>query len=119
MKKGNYLIGALVLILFIASGCHMDHQRTRTVRVSNDHSTMKIQYSGKIIFSEDETTIEHMSPNAFVKYKKDGETFVVTRNGNGSITYTLYDGTRHLDYQDAGARDFTARVVKEIAAHYR
>ena len=97
----------------------MSNHRTRTVKVVNEHSSMKIQYSGKIIFSEDETTIEHMSPNAFVKYKKDGKTFIVTRNGNGGLTYNLFDGTRYLDYQDAGARTFTAKVVKEIAAHYR
>jgi len=119
MKNRNNIIAALLLILVVvATGCHRRHHRVRTVKVNNNHSSLKIQYAGKVIFNEDETAIAHLSPNGFIKYRKDGQLFSVKRNGNGELSYKLYNGTRYLNLNDEAAKDFTARAVKEIAEHY-
>jgi len=119
MKKRNQIIVALLLVLaVVTNGCHFHNRHVKTVRVSNDHSSLKIQYCGKIVFNQDRTAIENISPDGFVKYKKNDEVFAVQRDGNGGLSYKLYDGTRYMDYNDAYAKEFVTRVVKEIAEHY-
>jgi hypothetical protein len=120
MKNRNRIVAAvLILLVVIATGCHLRHNRVRTVKVRNDHSSLKIQYSGKVVFNEDGTAIEHLSPNGFVKYKKDDQIFAVNRDGNGGLSYKLYDGTRYLNYDDDDyAKEFAAKAIKEIAEHY-
>ncbi|MES2778068.1 MAG: hypothetical protein V4722_28090 [Bacteroidota bacterium] len=119
MKTRNHIVaGILLLVVAIATGCNFHNRRIRTVRVENDHSSLRIKYSGKIIFSEDQTEIEHISRNGFVHYKKDGKTFVVKSNDGGDMTYTIYDGHRRLHYQDEDAKAFVSEAVKEIAEHY-
>ena len=119
MKKRNHFIAAIIFLLaIIATGCHHSRHRTTTIRVRNHNSTLKIQYAGKIVFNENETAIEYLSPNGFVKYRKDNQTFAVRRQGNGKLTYEIQDGNRWLDYNDAYAKVFVAKVVKEIAEHY-
>ncbi len=120
MKNRNHIVAAvLILLVVIVAGCHLRHNRVRTVKVRNDRSSLKIQYSGKVVFNEDGTAIEQLSPNGFVKYKKDDEIFTVKRDGNGDLSYKLYDGSRNLNYNDDDyARDFAAKAIKEIAEHY-
>ena len=118
MKKKPPLVTILLLILLISTACHFHHHRIRTVRVNNDNSSLKIEYCGQVIFNDNETAIEDISPDGYVKYSKDDKRFVVRGNADGSISYRLSDDGMPLDYNDPDSKAFIARAVREIAFHY-
>ena len=105
------------MLVLISTACHFG-QRTRTVRISNDHSTLKIEYCGEIIFNDSGTAIKAISPDGYVRYKKDDKKFFAESNEEGEISYKLSDGNMSLNYKGAENADFRAAIVKEIARHY-
>ena len=118
MKKRNPFLTALLLLLLISTACHFHHYRKRTVRISNDNSSLKIEYCGQVVFNDNETAIEDISPNGYVKYRKDDKYFVAKRNEEGNISYRVSDDDMQLDCNDADTREFITRAIREIASHY-
>ena len=118
MKKRNSFVTALLLLIIISMACNYQNQRTRTVKINNEDISVKIEYCGDIIFNDDETAIEEISPDGYVKYKKNGKRFIAESDEDGNISYKLYDGNMDLNYHDAEAREFIERTVREIAEHY-
>ena len=118
MKKRNPFLTALLLLLLISTACHFHHHRKRTVRVSNDNSSLKIEYCGEVIFNDNETAIEDISPDGYVKYRKGDKCFVAKSNEEGNISYRVSDDDMQLDCNDADTREFITRAIREIASHY-
>ena len=118
MKKRNPFVTVLLLVLLISSACHFHRYSTRTVSVNDENSSLKIEYCGHVIFNDNETAIKEIEPNGYVRYKKDDKLFVAKCNEEGIISYKLRDGNIRLNYNDAGAREFIAAAVREIAGHY-
>jgi hypothetical protein len=117
MKKNNMLAAALVFLLITITACHYGY-RTRTVRVSNDNTSLKIEYCGHVDFNEDETGIISLDPEGYVKYRNNNKRFIAVCDEDGNITYKIYDGGRRLNYNDGEAQNIMASAVKEIAEHY-
>ena len=118
MKKRNPFITIILLLLLLSTACHYNNYRTRTVRVSNDNMSLKIEYCGEVIFNEDETAIEEIEPKGYVKYKKNDRRFVAESDDEGNITCKIYDGNRRLNYNDDNSKEFIVTAIREIARHY-
>ena len=118
MKKRNPFVTVFLLILLTSAACHYHRYRTKTVKVENGHHSLKIEYCGDVYFNETETAIEEMAPDGYIKYKKDDNRFLVECNKSGEISYRLSSEGIRLNANADGAKEFIARVVKEIAYHY-
>lgn len=118
MKKRSPFLTSILLTLLISTACHFHNGHKRTVRVNNDNTTLKIEYCGEVFFNEDETAIEEISPDGYVKYKRNGKRFIAESDEDGNISYKLYNGDRYVNYTDDNAKEFIADAVREIAAHY-
>jgi hypothetical protein len=118
MKKRNPFVTAILFIVVVSTACHYHRYRTRTVSVSNDHSSLKIEYCGDIIFNNNETAIEEMAPGGYVKYRKDDDRFVAECNDQGHISYKVTEADTRLNISDPRAKEFVARTIREIAGHY-
>ncbi len=117
MKKRNPFLTAILLTLLISTACHFHHGNRRTVRVNNGNTSLKIEYCGEVFFNADETAIEEISPDGYVKYKRNGRRFIAESDEDGNISYKLYNGNNYLNYNDDNAKEFITDAVKEIAEH--
>ena len=115
--KRNPFAAVLILLLLLSTACHFHGHRIKTVRINTDHTSLKIEYCGKVYFNDGKTAIDYISPGGYVKYKKDDNLFFAESNDEGEITYKLIDGDVQMNYNDNSAKYFIARAVKEIARH--
>lgn len=117
MKKRNF-IPFLGLLVFILSACYHHGYRTRTVRVNNDNESMKIEYCGNVSFNDDETAIEAISPEGYIKYRSNNKRIIIECDEDGDIAYSIYKGNHHLNNDDADAKEIVNAAIKDIADHY-
>jgi hypothetical protein len=93
MKKRNLFLTPLLLLQLLSTACHYNNYRTRTVKVNNESVKLKIEYCGEIIFSDDETAIEAIEPDGYVKYRRNDQRFIAESDADGNITYKVYVGS--------------------------
>jgi hypothetical protein len=117
MKKRNSIL-LLSLLVILLSACHHHGHRIRTVRVNNNNETMKIEYCGNVSFNDDETAIEALSPDGYIKYRCNNKRFIVECDEDGDIEYSIYKGSRQLDNDDEDAKEIVNTAIKDIADHY-
>lgn len=118
MKKNSPFLTPLLFILLFSTACHFNSYRTRTVKVNDESVQLKIEYCGEITFSDDETAIEAIEPEGYVKYRRNDLRFIAESDEDGNITYKVYDNGRRLNHNDDNARALMADAVREIATHY-
>ncbi len=110
MKKLRFIVAAIGLII-ISAGCNMGKSH-RTISVQNNDLSLKIEYSGTVIFNDDETAIESISSGGYVRYCKNGKK-LKAENNHGEITYELYNGNKKLSLE-GNDKEFLADAIKEM-----
>jgi hypothetical protein len=87
-----------------------------TMVISNgDDYEVKIRWSGKVKFNDDETAIASITPGGYLKYSFNDKKMFAESNLQGDILYTLDDGHQVLPLNDTG-RKFLAASIREILA---
>ena len=113
MKKN---LAFILVFIFVGFTACKHYGRTRNVKVKNGEYSLKIQYRGRLKFNEERNAITFISPNGYVKYKKNRVQFVAKNVGNGEIDFTYYDGKNYADYDDDSQAIKT--ITEDIAKHY-
>ncbi|MBV8391229.1 MAG: hypothetical protein JO080_15595 [Mucilaginibacter sp.] len=108
MEKSG--IALLVAGMLLLAACTFGRRHTTIVEKS-DHHYLRIEYAGHVSFSEDGTTIKSISRDGYVEYQQDGKKLEAKNNGNGGISYELYDGYEKLGMDERG-RQLVAEAVK-------
>ncbi|MES2378958.1 MAG: hypothetical protein V4553_20365 [Bacteroidota bacterium] len=110
---------AAIGLLALAFGCHMN-QRHTVIAENNGHNNLRIEYGGRVFFNYDSTAIAKITPDGFVKYKKDDQSFVAESDNNGRITYRINGGEKQTQL-NADDKMFLAQAVKEMIkrGHYK
>ncbi|MDO3626100.1 hypothetical protein [Mucilaginibacter sp. BT774] len=108
MEKSG--IALLVAGMLFLAACSFGNRHTTIVEKSNDHY-LRIEYAGHISFNEDGTAIRSISRDGYVEYQQDSKKLEAKNNGNGGISYELYDGYEKLGMDERG-RQFIAEAVK-------
>ena len=106
-KSGIALIVAGMLFL---AACTFGRRHTTIVEKSNDHY-LRIEYAGQISFNRDGTAISSISRDGYVEYQKDSKKLEAKNNGNGGVSYELYDGYEKLGMDERG-KEFIAEAVQ-------
>ncbi len=82
-----------------------------SIMINDDNGSLEIKYTGEISFTDDETAIKSMSPDGYLKYKKNGKKIVVTADSKSQILYEINDGDKKSILND-DEKIFLAEVVK-------
>ncbi len=108
MKKLHLLVA--IAIITLAAACH----NGRHIRITNTNGQyVKVEYSGNIYLTEDNTGIKNISPGGYVRYETNDESIVAERNHDGRIYYEINGGDEQPSLDDDGKR-MIALAVKEI-----
>ena len=108
MEKSG--IALLVAVMLFLAACTFGKRHTTIVEKSNDHY-LRIEYAGHISFNENGTAIRSISRDGYVEYQRDSKKLEAKNNGNGGISYELYDGYEKLGMDERG-REFIAEAVR-------
>lgn len=114
MKKLKFIIAAAGIVA-IATACRMN-KRHVVIAESNNDSTLKIEYLGRAEFNAERTRISSITPNGYVRYKKNDNSIVAESDNNGVITYQINNGDKQQQL-DANGRIFLAQAVKDMVNH--
>jgi hypothetical protein len=119
MKISFFLIAFCLVFLrmyFSWTGHWGRNSQDGTMVISNgDDYEVKIKWSGKVRFNDDETAIASISPGGYLKYSFNDKKMFAESNLQGDILYTLDDGHQVLPLNDTG-RKFLAASIREIFA---
>lgn len=118
MKKLRNVIIALGII-WLASSCHMG-QGKRVIEVSENDFFLRIEYTGRVTFTEDSTAIKSISRNGHVKFEMNGKKLEAENRGN-KIVYRLFDEDEEISTLAGDEKKFVVEAVHEMIrrGHYR
>ena len=117
MKKLALIVVMLGLIT-LADSCHSGRGK-RVISIQENDFTLRIEYSGRVTFTEDATAIKSISRNGYVRYEVNGRK-LEARNRGDKIVYSLYDEEETATLTD-NDKKFVADAVHEMIkrGHYR
>jgi ferritin len=104
-------LSVILIILFLSASCH--HTRS-SLKVSDGKNELEIQSSGEIKFNEDETAIQSISNNGYLKYRNNGKKLVVRHTNNNELKYELSNDGQKLNSETAEGKKFIAEAIQEI-----
>ena len=113
MKKLQFI--ALIALVASATACRFG-QRHTTIMENGNGVMVKIEYVGQTYFNDEGTAIRSISPNGYVKYKRDNQELIAESDRNGKITYELNDGGKQT-ILNQGDKEFLAQAVKDMIKH--
>jgi len=108
MEKSG--IAVLVAGMIFLAACTFGKRHTTIVEKSDNHY-LRIEYAGHVSFNDDGTAIRSISRDGYVEYQRDDKKLEAKNNGNGGISYELYDGYQKLSMDERG-REFIAEAVR-------
>jgi len=91
-----------------------DVKRTVSYNYNSNGEFIDLKYSGDIVFNEEETAIQSLSPRAYLDYRKNGLKLSVESNAQGKITYILSEQGNTIDPNSAEGKKIIATIVNEM-----
>lgn len=105
----------LALACFVAvtllAACHNRHT---SIVVTDDDHYLKIEYTGTIVFNDDNTGIKHISKGGFFKCKNNYDKLKIEANNRGQMVYAINGDEPTPQLNDAG-QTLLKDAVREIA----
>lgn len=111
MKKIQVLFITLSIAVLLTS-CYRG--RHTVIRTSDDTNTIRVEYSGRIVFSDDNSSIISMSPDSYFEFKKNNEQISAKSDGKGHIIYELNDGAKSTKL-DEDSKRLMLEAVRQVA----
>jgi hypothetical protein len=115
MKKFiNKHIQTIALVLLMLMSFISCRRGNRTTIETNDGSTsQKIEYAGRIAFSEDLTRIESIAKGGYVKFTYNGRSVEAKNGHDGKVAYE-FDGDSKVNTLNADQKQFLGFAIKTI-----
>ncbi len=119
------VLAAIVIILIAAVACNPFDRSGRSfmnisfpghesrVVIRSDNMSLDIKYSGDIVFNDEETAIERISPGGYLDYRKDNKRLLAEASANAGVVYTFYNNE---DYPagDGSGKKFLEEAIGEM-----
>src|ERR1700734_37274 len=106
--KAKYFVVVFCLLFAGAILTYERHKlgwnRDSSIVIRSDNSYEEIKYSGKISFSEDESSIKSISPNGYLEFRKNEDRMVARSNKDGQISYELSESQNKLTLDSNGKK---------------
>ncbi|MGY3053079.1 hypothetical protein ACVWYG_001276 [Pedobacter sp. UYEF25] len=105
MKKS---IITFLFFIFTVSLCTAQKRRVsitknvnnRVLQINNDAEKMQLKVKGDVTFTDDETAVDKLAPDAEIFYKKNHDKLEITPNESGLPIYTI-NGTKKTNLETA------------------
>jgi len=110
MKKLQILFIAISLSL-ITTSCYRG--RHSTIKINDGRNSIRVDYAGRIDFAKDNKAVIDMSPNGYLKFRKNDEELNIERNKAGQIMYEVNDDKTNPVLDEDGQR-LLSEAVKII-----
>jgi hypothetical protein len=100
-----------------AGNLHMEGRpaNEQNIVISSDDLYEEIRYAGRINFNADESAIETMSPNGYLKYTKNDQLLAVVADSSGRIVYTLFRNGQRSNNSTELPKIITEAIKETIA----
>lgn len=86
-----------------------------SIVISGDNFYEEIKYSGRIAFSDDETSFKSITPGGYINFRKNEDRVIAKSNKQGMISYELSESDNKLTL-DSNGKKLIAEAVKELIA---
>jgi hypothetical protein len=111
ISKNIQTIALILLMLMSFISCRRGN---RTIIETNDGSaSQKIEYSGRIVFSQDQTRIESIAKGGYVKFTRNGRSVEAKNGHNGKVAYE-FNGDSEVNVLDDNQKQFLSDAIKTI-----
>ncbi len=109
-----------LFIMMTAGRCRLhsdffDGRDGNDIRMSDGDVHEEIKYDGQIRINDNETSIDHISPNGYILFIRNDEKLLIESNDHGELTYDLNDRGRTSSLNDEGKK-VLATLVREMIA---
>lgn len=78
---------------------------------------MKIEYCGNVALNDDETAVEALSPDGYIKYRNNDNRIVIEADEDGNIECKIYKNNHRLKASEEEAKEIVHMALKDIAEH--
>lgn len=113
MKKMN-LQNLAVAVLTATTSCNRMGHRTTVIATDDNGDVKRIEYSGKVVFNEQQTGVDYISEGGFLKFEHNGQKIAASGNNKGKVAYE-YNGEK-VAALDKAAKALLADAVKAASA---
>jgi hypothetical protein len=110
--KHFILIIISTLIMAFSSSC--SHKQKTTIVIRENDKYLKMEYSGTIVFNQDNTGILRISPNGYFECKNNASKLLAQPNQKGELVYEVNGGTPTSNL-DESSKALLKDAVREIA----
>jgi len=86
-----------------------------SIVINGDNFYEEIKYSGRIAFTDDETSFKSITPGGYINFRKNDDRVIAKSNKQGLISYELSEGDSKLPL-DSNGRKLITEAVKEMIA---
>ena len=107
MKQLSHLLLAFTLLAL------MSCNRGNSIIVSDGKNHLEINYYGKINFNDDETAIESISRNGYLKFRNN-DMELIAENHEGEIAYELYNNGKRIDPAETDGKKLIADAINDM-----
>ena len=111
ISKKITLVAMAFIMLTGVVAC--DGGKSTTIVNRTDNESQKIKYSGQVVFTRDETGIEHISDGGYLEFEKNGRGFKAQSDTKGHITYE-FNGESPITTLSDEQKAFVAHAVKQV-----
>ncbi|MFA6084509.1 hypothetical protein [Mucilaginibacter sp.] len=111
ISKNIQTIALVLLMLMSFVSCRRSN--TTTIVTSDGSTSQKIEYVGRIVFSQDQTRIENIAKGGYVKFTRDDRSVEAEPGWNGKIAYR-FNGDSKVDVLTDDQKQFLSYAIKTI-----
>jgi uncharacterized protein YjbI with pentapeptide repeats len=105
---------AILSVLAFTVSCRY---RGNTIITSTNGETVEVHYNGEIQFNDSETAIQSISPNGFIKYRRNDREFEAQSNIHGQIEYKFYNDGKELSLDQQDRQRFLAIAIQDLISY--
>ena len=115
MKKfiSKHMQTITLALLMLTSAVSCRRGSTTHISTSDGRNSQTIEYSGKIVFTADQTGIEHITKGGYLKFERDDRELEVEPGKGGKLEYE-FDGDDKINVLSDDQKRFVAEAVKTI-----
>ena len=115
MKKfiNKHIQTIALALLMLTSAVSCRRGSTTHISTSDGSNSQTIEYSGKIVFTADQTGIEHISKGGHLKFERNDRELEIESGKGGKLEYE-FDGDDKISTLSNEQKQFVAQAVKTI-----
>jgi hypothetical protein len=111
ISKNLQTIALVLLMLMSFISCRRGNRTT--IETNDGSSSQKIEYLGRIVFSEDQTRIESIAKGGYVKFTRNGRSVEAKNGHDGKVAYE-FNGDSEVNVLDDDQKQFLSYAIKTI-----